>query len=193
MMKVLSSVCLILLFALCDRIAGDDSHRGSQKDLLCGVRCLYSGLVALDLKPGDYSEFMQRCGDADTRGYSLGRLEEIARSHGASTLAVNTTLDHLAMREQPFVCIAHVDENHYVNIGDVDANQVWVIDPPRDGMISTAVFAKRWDGYALLLSRTPLEPEESLRRPWPWKWMMAGGAAAFGLSLWGFLWKRKRT
>lgn len=184
----------IAIFLACTpRCALSDDARDLSHDPLCGVKCLYSGLVALDLQPGEYPSFLEKCGDVDARGFSLGRIEEIAKECGATTLAVNTTLDNLQLRQERFVCIAHVDGTHYVNLGDVDGNQVWVVDPPRDGMIATEVFAKRWDGNALLLARTPLAPEEELRRPVRWGWIMASGAIMIGIALGSFLRNRRAS
>ena len=184
---VLLLICLACTFRSGLADVGSDLFQ----DPLCGVKCLYSGLVALDLDPGEYPEFVERCGEVDARGFSLGRLEEIARECGASTLAVKTSLRNLQLREERFVCIAHVDRTHFVNLGDANQNQVWVIDPPQEGLISTEVFAKRWDGNALLLSRAPLTPEVELHRPLWWGWFIAGGVAVVGVVFWGFLRSRR--
>ena len=160
----------------------------SETDLLCGVKCLYTGLLALGVDPGKYSEFITKCGSADARGYSIGRLEEIAKGFGVETLPVQTSLENLQRREGRFVCIAHVDENHFVNIGDVDGNLVWIVDPPRDGPVAVDVFAQKWKGTALLLSRVPLVPENKLR--WSVAGFWWGAAGVLGLAI-AWVWRRR--
>lgn len=163
---------------------------------LCGPECLYTSLVALGVDPGTYSSFLERIGGPDARGTSLGRLGEIAREFNLSTLEVETSLENLRARRggQPFSCIAHVDGNHFVLVGDVDAKSVWSIDPPREGLVAAPVFQQRWKGHALLLSRTALTPEEDLSRAggfrFGWLALIAAGAiVAGGLSYW--TWRRR--
>ena len=134
-----------------------------EPDLLCGVKCVYVGLISLEVDPGTFSSFVQKCGVPDARGYSIGRLEQVAQSFGVSTLSVQTSLDNLKRRKNPFVCVAHVDGHHFMNLIDANESVVWVIDPPQEKQIAKELFAQRWNGTALLLSRTPLVPEESLR------------------------------
>lgn len=151
-----------LLVCLCLWATPCGAQGRSKTDLLCGVKCLYTGLLALGIDPGKYPDFITKCGSADARGYSIGRLEEIAKGFGVETLPVQTSLSNLQRRQGRFVCIAHVNENHFVNIGDVEGSQVWIVDPPRDGPVAVDVFAKKWKGTALLLSREPLVPESEL-------------------------------
>lgn len=161
-----------------------DAVSAGRADPLCGYNCLYSGLHALDYDPGDYSDFLAKHALADPRGASIGQLDVLAKSFGAQTQAVKTTLDHLKSRQasnERFVCIAHVDGNHFVNIADIDDQGVWIVDPPRDGMIAEALLAKRWSGDAILISREPLMREEDIRLSSPWKWI-AGFGAMGGIS-----------
>ncbi len=160
------------------------------RDPLCGAKCLYTGLVALELDPGSYSTFIENCGDVEARGFSLGQLDEFAKQHGATTLAVQTTFENLKLRRERFVCIAHVDGNHFVNVGDVNDNSVWVINPPQEGSMALELFAKRWNGQALLLARSALVPEEELQQPWRWGWAIVGGLMAAGIAAAGIIRKR---
>lgn len=153
-------------------------------DILCGARCLYVGLVALGLDPGEYSDFLEKCGKVDPRGFSIGQLEEIAKKHGARTLAVKTTLENLKLREGPFVCIAHIDGDHFVNVGDISDNMVWVINPPQESSVSCEVFKKRWEGIALLLSQSELVREEDLRQPDTRKWWLISVSVLMGIVSW---------
>ena len=157
-------------------------------DMLCGVKCLYVGLLTLDVDVGSFSDFVDECGTSDARGYSLGQIEEIAKKHGLQTLAVNTTLDNLQAREGQFVCLAYVDGKYFVNIGDVSANEVWFVDPPGDGVVARSLFEKRWDGAALLISKEALQPESSLSRRWRW---LGWSVVIIGVvaSVWG--WSRR--
>lgn len=175
MKAVLAIAIAVMLTARCQ------AQSQGEADLLCGVECLYVGLLVLEIDPGTFSTFVEKCGDVDARGFSLGRLDEIAKEHQANTLLVSTSLENLSRREKPFVCIAHVDQNHYVVIGDADRNGVWIVDPPHEGPVSREVFANRWDGKALLLSRSPLAPEESLNG---WPWLRIAIAVGAFLVLW---------
>lgn len=182
----------LLVFGVIFGMLSLQSHAEERQEteLLCGVRCLYMGLLAMEIDPGRFADFIEKCGVADARGYSVGRLEEIARQHGAETLLVKTTIDNLRLRPTPFVCIAHVDGNHFVIIGDVDDSEVWIVDPPREGGIAKELFVKRWDGTALLLSRSPLASEESLAR-WPWAKMAWVAGIGLVLAAGWSIWKRK--
>jgi len=152
-------------------------------DLLCGIKCLYVGLLTLGVEPGKYGDFVEKHGDIDARGMSLGRIDEIARKYQVHTLGVNTSLEDLRRRTGQFVCIAHVDGNHFVNIGDVTDKEVWIVDPPGEGAVARGLFAKRWKGTALLISTSPLEVESS--RFWRWLSMcVTTGGALSGLWLW---------
>ncbi len=159
-------------------------------DMLCGAKCLYTGLVALELDPGEYPEFLEKCGSVQPQGFSIGQLAEVAEKYGAQTLAVQTTLENLKLREERFVCIAHVDGNHFVNVGDVNDSSVWVVNPPVESSVARELFTNRWEGYALLLSKSELVREEDLRQPWGWKWMLGAVGIAAGIVVWFVVRKR---
>jgi ABC-type bacteriocin/lantibiotic exporter with double-glycine peptidase domain len=139
-------------------------------DPLCGVNCLYTALVALEKDPGTFDSFLQRFEDIQVRGIALGRLAEVAEDFGLSTLAVQTTLEGLALRddERPFVCIAHVENQHFVLIADVQPGSVWVVNPPEREVVAEKLFQERWSGHALLLSTRPQRREEALSRRSQW-------------------------
>jgi ABC-type bacteriocin/lantibiotic exporter with double-glycine peptidase domain len=165
-------------------------------DPLCGAECLYTALVALDVEPGNYADFLQKAAPTDPRGLSLGRLAELAEERGLSTLLVETSLANLRRRrdEPPFVCLAHVDGDHFLLIGDIQPQTVWTIDPPAEREVAAAVFEQRWRGHALLLSRQPLRPEDELPVARAWWWLggplIAVGGLMLGVGF--FLWRRQR-
>jgi len=135
----------------------------SRSDVRCGSYCLYVALKALDLGPGTYEELEEALGPPSDDGYSMLQLQEQAERFGAETLAVKTTLENLRKRERPLGCIAYLDErSHYVLIGDIEDNTVFVVDPPRSYELPAATLSALWSGEALLLSHKPLAPEEAL-------------------------------
>jgi ABC-type bacteriocin/lantibiotic exporter with double-glycine peptidase domain len=154
---------------------------------LCGPECLYTAMFALDVDPGAYHLFLDRFGNLDERGTTLGRLEEFARERGLYTLTVQTSLKNLQARasEHPFACIAHIDGNHFVLIGDVLPKAVWVTDPPGQSEIAAALFQSRWKGHALLLATHPLLPEEDIHaRSYEMRmWSLVAGMGLLGSGL----------
>ena len=164
--------------------ANTEKTASSGGDPLCGYKCLYAGLLALDYNPGKYQDFLEKHASTDSQGASIGELEDLAKSYGAHTQAVQTSLKHLVCREdkaERFVCIAHVDGSHFVNIAEIQGPAIWIIDPPIEGQIAEPIFSKRWAGNALLVSREPLIAESALRLPSPWKWL--AGSAAIVITL----------
>jgi ABC-type bacteriocin/lantibiotic exporter with double-glycine peptidase domain len=157
---------------------------------LCGPECLYTALLTLKVDPGNYADFLDKVGDVDARGTSLGRLAELAAEYGVSTLAVETSLENLRRRQAgpPFACIAHVDGDHFVLIGAVEDKAVWTINPPGEGLVAAPAFAQRWNGQALLLSLSPLVPEEQLPAPGT-RWLSWAIAIAAGAVLMVGVWK----
>lgn len=131
-------------------------------DLRCGSYCLYVSLKAIDFPVASYQEVEDRLGQPSRLGYSLGQLAEVAESYGAYTLGVETQPENLRERDQRFACIAHLEPAHFVNIAKIDKGLVYVIDPPRDYEIPIDTFRGRWSGKALLISPSPLVPEEEI-------------------------------
>ncbi|MGC1273887.1 MAG: cysteine peptidase family C39 domain-containing protein [Planctomycetaceae bacterium] len=161
-------------------------------DLRCGGYCLYVGLKALDYPVGSYDEIEQKLGQPSaTEGYSLAQLQNVAKDYGAHTLGVSTTPERLSWRAGRFVCIAHIDGNHFINIAEVGENTARLVDPPREYTLPLDTLRTRWDGKALLLAREPLLAEEDLSGPFPWRWIVAG-LVVVGLvgSTWAVLGRR---
>lgn len=153
--------CCILLAAASVAAA---QPAGSKVDLRCGSYCLYVGLKALDLPVGSYEDLEERLGQPSPAGYSLGQLDEAARAYGAKTLGVKTGLENLRRRPGRFVCIAHLDKNHFVNVAALDESHAFLVDPPGSSTVPAATLRAVWDGTALLISSEPLLAEEDL--PW---------------------------
>ncbi len=172
-------------------LPGQVAKSPSDVDLRCGAYCLYVALGALDLKPSSFADLEQRLGQPSALGYSMQQLDESARSFSAYTLGVETSLDNLERRSGRFACIALLEgRGHYVCILDLDAKNVYLIDPPNQQTVSRDAFAALWNGKAILLSDRPIDPRIPER--FPWLAVMAGFATlAAGVVLWVFFKKRR--
>lgn len=160
---------------------------------LCGAYCAYLALKSIDVPVESYERLQEDLGAPPAGGYRLGQLNKIAQEYGAHTLGVETTIDSLRLREagERFACIAHLKQDHFVLLSKITPEGVVVIDPPHKNLVPFVTWQRDWDGVALLLSPTPLRPEEDLRRPWRWEWV-AGGAALLAIAAAGrVLWKRQ--
>ncbi len=138
---------------------------GRLRSLRCGSYCLYVSLKGLGFQVGSFNDVEQQLGQPSATGYSLLQLEQTARHFGAHTLMVETTLDHLKKRTVPFACIARIDGSHFVNVYDISADEVFVIDPPQEYAFPKDTFCGLWDGSALLISTAPLDLNETSRVP----------------------------
>lgn len=147
---------------------------GATPDVTCGSQCLYVGLKGLGLAPKTYAALEKSIGPPSARGYSMLELENEARKHGASTLAVETTLEHLSARDQPYVCLTLINGNHYVLIKNIADDNIELIDPPRSVTVNRDAFGTLWDRKVLLLATSPLTSEADLR--------IAGGMTMLGWS-----------
>jgi len=148
----------------------------SNVDLRCGSYCLYAALGSLGVDIVNFSDLESRLGQPSQAGYSMQQLAEAANAYGVHSLGVTTTLEDLTSRREPFACIALLDGGHFVCIYDVDAKSVFVVDPPSQRLMARDAFQTMWDGRALLLSKSPLEPIE--RNSY-----LARGAAVVALSV----------
>ncbi len=156
-------------------------------DASCGSHCLYVSLKALDFDVPPIDQLEARLGPPTAEGYSLARLGEAAQAFGAHTLGVQTNVENLQRRSGRFACIARFPNGHFVNLGGVDEHgRMAVIDPPRSFAVPIDVIAAQWDGTALLISISPLLPEEDLPRPSDFRPVWAGVYACGGaaLTLW---------
>lgn len=159
-----------------------------QPDARCGAQCLFIALDALDRSPGEYSVFESRLGPPEANGYSLARLREHAQAAGIKTLAVETSLENLAARREPFACITLIRGNHFILLYDVTPTRVAIAEADRTYELSRSSFESIWNRSALLLSRSPLEPEESVsRRRWLAQVLPIAGFSLFILLVVGLL------
>ncbi len=172
-----TALWLALIFSM--HAADADSLQDQQFDVRkhCGSYCLYLSLRALDLPVGSVAELEEKLGGPPgPQGYSMNQLQEAAKSCGAHVLAVQTTFDNLKRRPQPFACIAHINDNHFVNFGGFseDGKTMNVFSPPQHpSQVPVTTLQKQWSGKALLISTLPLAAEHALPRPWDRRYLFA--------------------
>lgn len=168
--------CLVLMFA-----GAPESDQ--PPDLRCGSYSLYISLKALEFPVGSFDEIEEKLGQPTLAGYSLGQLDEVARSYGAHTLGVQTTIENLQRRSGRFACIARFDGTHFVNIAQIGEKTAYIIDAPRkDHTLPLDALRTRWDGKALLISNEPLVPEDALQgrsHLWAVSALVGAGGALF--------------
>lgn len=182
------SIAAILLTAL---TVGQSEPKAT--DQKCGAYCLYVCLRGLDFAVPSFDEFEKRLGSPSPRGYSLGKLEEVAQGYGASTLGVETSLENLSRRSGRFACIVRIGSDHFVIVAEANAQQTRIIDPPDEYWMPRDTLGQAWSGEALLISNRPLLAEEELPRPFPWR---RAAIIGVGVSILGFacvLWRRARA
>lgn len=184
--------CAIAVLAL----VASAAHAAEEppNDLRCGINTLYVGLRALDVEVASGpDELEQKLGTIPADGYSLAQLADVAESYGLHTLGVQTTPENLTRRPGRFVCIAHVQGSHFVNVANVQDGVVSIIDPPREYTMAADAFRTLWSGTALLISPDPLLPEEDLPQPFNWRPLLIAALAALAVwSLWIVLRSRRK-
>ncbi len=144
--------------------AAQPSPKAPRPDVRCGGFCLFVGLQALEVGQATFAELEKGLGPPGPRGYSMRELQVAAERAGASAMAVETSLDNLRFRDRPFAVIGILNDDHYVLINDITAARVSVIDPPRSYETTLDAFRTVWNGKALLIGKTPLATEESVKR-----------------------------
>lgn len=132
------------------------------QDARCGAYCLYVGMKALGLNPETYAELERRLGEPLTGGYTLEQIDAVARSCGAKTIGVQTTLDNLQARPESFACITLVGDHHFVLLYKANDEQVWICDPPKVYEMPRDTFRATWSGKALLIGPKDFLPEEEI-------------------------------
>lgn len=153
---------------------------GKSQDPRCGAYCLYIALKAIGLADLNYDQIEKELGKPNPDGYSMHDLARVAEVHGAKTLAVETSFDHLSYRTEPFVCIALLSNpNHYVLFYDRVDSLVYIVDPPKHEYSIPITLAKNyWTKKALLVGKLPFQPEESIVKPIDWKSLILGSIVA---------------
>ena len=143
-------------------------------DLRCGAYCLYVALKSSDFSVPSYEEFEKRLGQPERAGYSMQQLCDAAKQYNAFAVPVHTDLRTLQKIQEPFVCIALLSTYHFVVLGEMDSNEVHVIDPPESYDMRRGLVEDVWTGNAVLISRTEL-PVLSPGRDRIWPWVIALG------------------
>jgi hypothetical protein len=100
---------LLLLVLVSQNPSGGGQSTAS--DSRCGSKCLFVALRAIGIGPESFSELERSLGPPGPEGYSFSELQAQARSCGAQTIAVQTTLANLLARREEFVCIALTNAN----------------------------------------------------------------------------------
>jgi ABC-type bacteriocin/lantibiotic exporter with double-glycine peptidase domain len=157
-------------------VVADEPDPTRSSDPRCGSRCLYVALKGLGFSVKDLAELEERLGAPPVDGYTLAQLDSGARSYGAQTLGVETTIDNLRLRKPPFACIAHLTHDHFVLISDVNEASATVGDPPHMRSVPLDTLRVVWDRKSLLIAPGPLVREEDLPRPPGWGLWQAAAA-----------------
>lgn len=134
----------------------------------CGVNCLFVALKTLDDNTTlTLNELRSRLAPGE-RGNNMEQLRAEAAKLGYATLVVRPSLESLAIRRRPFMCIAHLSRGHFIIIQDVDDGAAQIIDAPLERTVARESLEQQWSGVCLLIAREPLEPEETLQRRLYW-------------------------
>ena len=179
-MKTNFSILLVALCTLSSARAADDERSSPQ--LHCGAYCLYLGLNTLDLPLKNYKELEDKLGQPGEFGYSMEQLSEAARSFGAYSLGVETSLENLRRRPRRFVCIALLKQGHFVNLYDATDDRVFLVDPPNLRQVGLDGFRATWTGKALLISDQAIPDESSLRSHYEWGLIVLIALAAMAVA-----------
>lgn len=158
---------VLLLISPAFVAADADSPAVRSKDD-CGAICLFIALRSLDVPVENLSELLDRIGPPPGGGYNLAQLAETAESYGVRTRGVETSTINLSRRSGRFACIAHYAEGHFVNLINVENDQVHLIDAPRSMRVPMETFNSVWSRNALLISHEPILAEEDLPIEWNW-------------------------
>ena len=180
----MSVLRVFLLFSFMN-ILRESPLQGQTPDspLRCGSYCLYIGAKSFDKAPSTFEEFEEILGIPTSAGYSLLTLKKAAIEAGLQASCVKTTPELLEMRQEPFACIAHLNGNHFVLLAGFQNDEAIVIDPPREYRIPVKTLLSQWQGDALLISPSPLQPEESLNRRIWFQKLLVGAALSAGVVL----------
>ena len=126
----------------------------------CGPTCLK--MIAKHYGKSLSIQYLREEAHIDRQGVSLLGISDAAEKVGFRTMAVKASYD-LVYEEQPFPCVAHWNQEHFVVIHKMTKDKVYVADPANSLLTYTKEeFCKSWIGHAkddegilLLLEPTP--------------------------------------
>src|SRR3990172_3571831 len=116
-----------LLIAACSIRYVETPQLAAGTDLHCGLWCLFVCLQGLGLPVESLEELEESLGQPTMSGYSMLKLSEAAERFGAKTLPVQTTIQELRRRNQPFACIVRLQKQHFIVLYDLDDTNAYVI------------------------------------------------------------------
>lgn len=184
----------LLLFVQQPLLKDSSVATAATPDLRCGAMCLYVGLRGIDVPVASFESIEKKLGPASSMGYSMDQLRSAAEEFGAHALPIQTNLENLRKRRRPFACIAHLTTGHFVLIGDVTNDSVYVINPPQSAAnVPVATFLLMWDQRVLVLAREPVEPEERFRKLPTGLWIWSAILATVTIVIWGSRFFRRRN
>ncbi len=134
----------------------------------CGVNCLYIAMKTLSPSNTMDLATLQARLKPEQAGNSLGELSEVAREQGFQTLAVETSVEALQIRQRPFVFIAHLNRGHFVLLTDSSSESVTMVDPPQKMLIPATSLDSEWGGAGIIVSSTEIEEEDTVQRRLWW-------------------------
>lgn len=169
------TVCAVALTLLA-QVSSSENPR--PEDVYCGSYSLMVALGALGIGPGSFEELEQQLGEPGPDGYSMLELDEVARSYGARTMAVETSLGNLDWRPERFVCLTVINDHHYVLLYKIEGGKVFLCDAPSTYDLPIDTFESIWSRKALLLGPEEFLPDESIaaRRAWHDRGRRPGGS-----------------
>lgn len=136
-------------------------HYQQRDQMDCGPTCLK--MIAEHYGKQVSLPYLRKEAHIDRQGVSLLGISDAAEKIGFRTMAVKAEYKDL-MEEEPFPCIVHWNQNHFVVVYKIKKNKVYVADPGNALIEYTKEeFCKCWtgdasgnsDGIALLLEPSP--------------------------------------
>lgn len=129
----------------------------------CGLYCLYSVMKFTD-KEIDFRELLKPEYIGHRKGSSMKELEKAAEDHGMYAQLVGK-LTSRELRNSPYSMILHVKYtadkkkyDHFKLFLRTENGKAVLFDPPEPiRAVPFHELAPRWDGYALILSDTPID------------------------------------
>lgn len=129
----------------------------------CGLYCLYT-VMKLANKDVDFTDLLKKKYIGSRKGSSLDELKQAAEDYGFYAVPV-TNMTSRELRELHCPAILHVKSNetsksydHFELFLGVSGNRAKLINVPNPiSLVPFWKLATRWDGKALIISRTPVD------------------------------------